>query len=74
MAVWVVVGVIGAGAIAAAIASRRHADVEPTVREFADFRDALSEQVAGARADTGETRAHLARVHDSRVRDFDATG
>ena len=49
MAVWVVVGVIGVGAIAAAYASRRHsADVEPTVREFAEFRDALSQQVAAS--------------------------
>jgi hypothetical protein len=61
MAVWVVVGVIGVGALAAALASRRHAaDVEPTVREFAEFRDALSQQVAGVRTDTRATRRHTA--------------
>jgi hypothetical protein len=59
MAVWVVVGVIGVGAIAAAVASRRHsADVEPTVREFAEFRDALSQQVAGVRTDTRSLQRH----------------
>jgi 3-hydroxyisobutyrate dehydrogenase-like beta-hydroxyacid dehydrogenase len=62
MAVWVVVGVIGLGALAAAIASRRHAaEVEPTVREFAEFRDALSQQVAGVRSDTRTTRRHVDR-------------
>ena len=42
MAVWVVVVVLGVGAAAVAVASRRHSDdVEPTVREFAEFRDAI---------------------------------
>jgi hypothetical protein len=60
MAVWVVVGVIALGAIAAAVASRRHSnDVEPTVREFAEFRDALSQQVAGVRSDTRAIRRHV---------------
>ena len=53
MAVWVVVVVLGVGAAAAAVASRRHADdVEPSVREFAEFRDAISRQVAGVHTDT----------------------
>ena len=43
MAVWVVVVVLGIGAAAAAYAARRHADdVEPSVREFTEFRDAIS--------------------------------
>jgi len=72
MAVWVVVGVIGVGALAAALASRRHsADVEPTVREFAEFRDALSQQVAGVRTDTRALHRRL--DHDQpRVRNSDA--
>ncbi|MEX1007501.1 MAG: hypothetical protein WD271_06615 [Acidimicrobiia bacterium] len=74
MAVWVVVGVIGVGAIAAALASRRHAaEIEPTVREFAEFRDALSQQVAGVRADTRTTGRHTDRPHDARLDDSDAT-
>ena len=60
MAVWVVVGVLTSGAVAAVFVSRRHTlDVEPTVREFAEFRDALSRQVVGLDADTQATRAHL---------------
>jgi hypothetical protein len=60
MVVWLVVGVLGAGAVAAAYASRRHGDdVEPTVREFAEFRDAISRQVAGVDSDTRATRRHL---------------
>lgn len=74
MAVWVVVGVIGVGAIAAAFATRRHgADVEPTVREFAEFRDALSQQVAGVRTDTRTTRHHTERPPDARLGESDAT-
>ena len=55
MAVWVVVGVIGAGALAAAIASRRHAaDVEPTVREFAEGEVApVAKEAAVVRAVVG---------------------
>ena len=61
-AVWVVVGVLGASAMAAAVAARRSgADVEPTVREFADFRDALSQQVAGVHAESRFTRRHVDR-------------
>ena len=72
MAVWVVVGVIGVGALAAAIASRRHAaDVEPTVREFAEFRDALSQQVAGVRTDTRSLHRRLDRDNPP-VRNSDA--
>ena len=73
MAVWVVVGVIGFGAIAAAFASRRHAaEVEPTVREFAEFRDALSQQVAGVRTDTRSARHHASRAPDARLGEPDA--
>jgi hypothetical protein len=62
MAVWVVVGVLGMGAVAAAYASRRHSDdVEPSVREFTEFRDAISRQVAGVQSDTRTTRRHLDR-------------
>jgi len=70
VAVWVVVGVIAVGAFAAAFASRRHAaDVEPTVREFAEFRDALSQQVAGVRSDTRATRRHTDRATGARSTD-----
>jgi hypothetical protein len=62
MAVWVVVGVLGMGAAAAAYASRRHSDdVEPSVREFTEFRNAISRQVAGVQTDTRATRRHLDR-------------
>ena len=62
MAVWVVVVVLGVGAGAAAYAARRHGDdVEPSVREFTEFRDAISRQVAGVQADTRTTRRHLDR-------------
>ena len=43
-------------------AARRHADdVEPSVREFTEFRDAISRQVAGVQTDTRTTRRHLDR-------------
>ena len=62
MAVWVVVVVLGVGAAAAAYAARRHADdVEPSVREFTEFRDAISRQVAGVSTDTRATQRHLDR-------------
>ena len=62
MAVWVVVGVLGMGAAAVAYASRRHSDdVEPSVREFTEFRNAISRQVAGVQTDTRTTRRHLDR-------------
>ena len=62
MAVWVVVVVLGVGAAAVAVASRRHTDdVEPSVREFTEFRDAISRQVAGVQTDTRSTRRHLDR-------------
>ena len=48
---------------------RHAADVEPTVREFAEFRDALSQQVAGVRADTRNTRQHAERPAESREPD-----
>jgi hypothetical protein len=60
VAVLVVVGVLAMGAVAGVLVTRRHAiDVEPTVREFAEFRDALSQQVDGLAADTRATRQHL---------------
>jgi hypothetical protein len=73
VAVWVVVGVVGLGAMAAAYVSRRHAaDVEPTVREFAEFRDALSQQVTGVRTDTRNTRQHAERLHEVRLGESEA--
>ena len=75
MAVWVVVGVLSIGAVAAVIASRRHAaDVEPTVREFAEFRDALSQQVVGLRAQTRATRDHLDGRTETRPVEHDGRG
>ena len=60
MVVLVVVLVLAVGAGGAAWATRRHGDdVEPTVREFAEFRDAISRQVAGVQTDTATTRRHL---------------
>ena len=60
MAVWVVFGVLSVGAVTAVIATRRHSiDAEPTVREFAEFRDALSQQVVGLDTDVRTTRTHL---------------
>jgi hypothetical protein len=60
VAVLVVVGVLAVGAVAGVLVTRRHTlDVEPTVREFAEFRDALSQQVDGLTADTRATRHHL---------------
>jgi hypothetical protein len=60
MAVWVVVVVLALGATAVAIAARRHTDdVEPSVREFTEFRDAISRQVAGVHTETRTTRGHL---------------
>ena len=62
VAVWVVVVVLGVAAAAVAYAARRHADdVEPSVREFTEFRDAISRQVAGVQTDTSTTRRHLDR-------------
>jgi hypothetical protein len=62
MAVWVVVVVLGIAAAAAAYAAHRHTDdVEPSVREFTEFRDAISRQVAGVESDTSATRHHLDR-------------
>jgi hypothetical protein len=67
MVVLVVVLVLGGGIAAAAWATRRHGeDVEPTVREFAEFRDAISRQVAGVQTDTATTRRHLdTRAHSA---------
>jgi hypothetical protein len=60
VAVWVVFGVLSVGAVAAVVASRHHsADAEPTVREFAEFRDALSQQVVGLDTEVRSTRTHL---------------
>lgn len=75
MAVWVVVGVLSVGAVAAVLATRRHtADVEPTVREFAEFRDALSQQVIGLRADTQLAREHFDGRVDARPVEHDGRG
>jgi hypothetical protein len=74
MAVWVVIGVLGIGGLAGWYATRRHAaEAEPTVREFAEFRDALSQQVAGVRTDTRSTRRHLDRQTDTRLGGNDVT-
>jgi hypothetical protein len=60
VAVWVVIGLLAGGAVVATVAARRHThDVEPTVREFAEFRDAISRQVLGVRSDTHTAHAHL---------------
>ena len=58
MAVLVVVLILAGavGAVAYAL-HRTRTDVEPTVREFAEFRDAISRQVDGLHSDT-ETTAH----------------
>lgn len=73
MAVWVVVVVLGAGAAAAYFAARRHSDdVEPSVREFTEFRDAISRQVAGVHTDTRTTKAHLDRQPVGRAPSADA--
>jgi hypothetical protein len=75
MAVWVVVGVLTVGAVAVVLASRRHsADVEPTVREFAEFRDALSQQVVGLRTETRATRGHLDGRTETSPVDHDGRG
>lgn len=60
MVVLVVVLLLAVGVGTAAWATHRNRDdVEPTVREFAEFRDAISRQVAGVQADTASTRHHL---------------
>jgi hypothetical protein len=73
MAVWVVVGVLVVGVGAVAVAARHHGDdVEPSVREFTEFRDAISRQVAGVRDDTRLTHQHLdrssERTHEPQAR------
>jgi hypothetical protein len=69
MGIWVVVVVLGMGAGAAAVLSRRRSDdVEPTVREFAEFRDAIGKQVAGAAADAEAARRHLDRTPAANTR------
>ena len=63
MGIWVVVAVLGVAVGAAAVFSRRRSDdVEPTVREFAEFRDAIGRQVAGAAADAEAAKRHLDRA------------
>jgi len=63
MAVLVVVLILAGavGAVAYAL-HRTRTDVEPTVREFAEFRDAISRQVDGLHNDT-ETTAHHGAHH-----------
>ena len=69
MGIWVVVLVLGVGAGAAAVLTRRRSDdVEPTVREFAEFRDAIGRQVAGAAADNEAARRHLDRTPATNTR------
>jgi hypothetical protein len=69
MGIWVVVLVLIVGAGAAAVLSRRRSDdVEPTVREFAEFRDAIGRQVAGAAADNEAARRHLDRTPAANTR------
>ena len=64
MTVWVVAGVFALGAAAVAVVLQRHSrSVEPTVREFAEFRDALSREVAGFPAIPGDDRHHDHRVN-----------
>jgi hypothetical protein len=59
-AVWVVVAILAIGTVAAIVAARRASDdVEPTVREFAEFRDAISRQVADADEQLATTRRHV---------------
>ena len=68
--IWVVVVVLGMGAGTVALLSRRRSDdVEPTVREFAEFRDAIGKQVAGAAADAEAARRHLDRTPVANTRD-----
>ncbi|HEX9466879.1 MAG TPA: hypothetical protein VGA11_00580 [Acidimicrobiia bacterium] len=62
--VWVVGGVLALGAAGLTVVVRRQSrSVEPTVREFAEFRDAISRQVAGLPTTSGNAprRRHLAR-------------
>ena len=60
MTVWVVIGLLVAAAVVVTFAARRHThDVEPAVREFAEFRDAISHQVLGLQRDTHVARTHL---------------
>jgi hypothetical protein len=60
VAVWVVVGVLALGLVSVTVAARRHhGDVEPTVREFAEFRDAISRQVTSVESATHRTRTHV---------------
>ena len=75
MAVCVVVGVLAVGAVAGVLVTRRHAiDVEPTVREFAEFRDALSQQVIGLRNESRLTRDHIDARMDIRPVEPDGRG
>jgi hypothetical protein len=60
MVLLVVVLVLAGAAGATAYATRRtRGDVEPTVREFAEFRAAISHQVDGLHHDTTATARHV---------------
>ena len=75
MAVLVVAAVLCISAVAVAVATRRHVgDVEPTVREFTEFREALSRQVVGLQSDAAATRSHLDTRVGSRPVDPDVQG
>ncbi len=64
MVVLVVVLVL-AGAVGAVAYSLHHTrdDVEPTVREFAEFREAISRQVDGLHGATVATAHHGDAIH-----------
>jgi hypothetical protein len=60
MVVLVVVMVFAGAVGAVAYATRRtRGDVEPTVRQFAEFREAISHQVDGLNGDTTATARHV---------------
>jgi hypothetical protein len=68
--VWVVVGFLALGAATVAVVVHRHSrSVEPTVREFAEFRDALSRHVAGFPAIPGDDHRPAATLRHDRQRD-----
>ena len=75
MGIWVVVVVLGVGVGAAAVLSMRRAnDVEPTVREFAEFRDAIGRQVEASSGETATLRGHLDRTTGRGERSGSADG
>jgi len=70
VAVWVVGLVLVVGVAVAACATRRSRDeVEPSVRAFTEFRDAISRQVSGAGTDTRGLQRHVDRTAGGRSGD-----